>query len=74
MSTFRIEVNPCMGGDAVHTHIITIKAGDGGVRGSAPPASARLQYTCPVTGQHRIARFKPPQGAARPFTVTEVSD
>jgi hypothetical protein len=72
MSTLRIEVSGCIDESGVHKHVITIEAGEG-VRGSAPPAAVRLQYTCPITGQPRIARFKPPQDAARPFVVTEVS-
>lgn len=73
MSSFRIEVTDCRGDLGEHRHIILIEAGAGAVRGAAPPAPVRLQYTCPLTGEPRIARFKPPRSAARPFVVKDVA-
>jgi hypothetical protein len=71
MDSFEIEVG-CSGGGTAHTHRIVVKAGPG-TYGASPPTNARMQYTCPVTGEAFIATFKPPTGAGRPFAIEKVT-
>ena len=56
-----------------HTHEVTIRHGKGRVYGAGRPENVRLQYTCPVSGETKIMKFRPPPGAARPFEVVELS-
>jgi hypothetical protein len=70
MSDFSVSVT-CKAGEAPHEHTIVIGSGSGAY-GVAAPSAVRLQYTCPLTGDALITTFKPPVGAARPFSIREV--
>jgi hypothetical protein len=68
MDSFNVIVE-CGTPDAPHKHEVTVGHASGPVVGVAPPAKARLQYACPLSGVTRMMTFRPPPGAARPFAI-----
>ena len=37
-----------------------------------PPTARKVEYTCPLTGEIRLASFNPPEGFQWPFSVTKI--
>jgi hypothetical protein len=70
---FELDVE-CGVAGGLHRHVVRIRStpliGLGGFtsRGDAPGAR-RVQYTCPITGEARLAEFEPPPGFRWPFIV-----
>lgn len=71
MDTFKVVIE-CRAPDGSHRHEVTIAAARGKAFAAGAPATARLQYTCPLSGLSRIMAFRPPRGAARPFEIREL--
>jgi len=68
---FQVSV-ACESGGVRHTHTLHISCVIGAAYGAAPPPRVQLEYSCPETGQSRIAIVRPPVGAAQPFSVSRV--
>jgi len=69
---FSVAVN-CASGATPHQHVLSIEPGDR-TYGVAPAGMARLQYTCPLTGESAIAAFVPPPDALRPYKITAIEN
>ena len=73
VAEFEVSVR-CVSGSSPHRHVLVVRSTGSLKYGAAKPAQARLQYTCPVTGDAAIASFEPPLHAPRPFKIAEVKD
>lgn len=68
---FEIDVE-CDAGGKRHRHRVIVDHGVGSAFGAARPSRVMLQYSCPTTGEMRMAQFRAPVGAAKPFSVLRV--
>jgi hypothetical protein len=73
---FELDVACGEGGDR-HHHVLQITSAP--VAGFAafserpgPPTERKVEYTCPLTGEVRLASFKPPEGFRWPFAITKI--
>jgi hypothetical protein len=72
LTQFQVSIT-CESGGARHTHTLHISCGeDGYPYGAGPPPRSQLEYSCPKTGKAHTAIFRPPVGAAKPFSVSRV--
>jgi hypothetical protein len=70
---FEIGVD-CDSGGKMHRHSLIVSHGVGRAFGAARPSRVQLQYSCPETGEMRMASFRAPAGVAKPFSVASVDD
>ena len=71
---FEVDVE-CDAGGERHHHVLQSTPIDPMLAFSerpGPPTARKVEYTCPLTGEIRLASFNPPEGFQWPFSVTKI--
>jgi hypothetical protein len=73
---FELDVE-CGAGSDRHYHVLQITSAPAAGFAAfperpGPPTARKIEYTCPSTGDIRLASFIPPEGFRWPFTITKI--
>lgn len=73
---FEVDVE-CDAGSKSHHHVLRVTSAP--VEGlaafagrQAGPTERKVEYTCPTTGEIRLASFEPPEGFRWPFVISGI--